>query len=425
MSFSQKRIGDYTLHEKVGKGGQASVWKATSSDGQIVAIKKMSVSSTIENKKSFDREVAIRKLVQHEYLIKCLSCFQEDNHYYLVYEYCQIDMLHLLLKQPNKRFPENAVRRWTRQLVQVMINLNNLNILHRDLKPENIMLKEESLDSDIRLTDFGLAREGLAAPSFVGTLEYASPEIKNCQLYSMNTDVWSLGVIIYASLLGKLPVLNGEILQFPVGIEISYPARDFITKCMIFDHRRRPNFSDLLDHEFIYEPKIYPQLDDYPILRHQEIPEYKSQDIEPEILHQPSKIRSPHEIEDYINKYFSLSDGLISITGNDMNMEFLKYFISKYFSDKFAKVLNDIMAGDSFSLLSPEFFERFFMQSENVCTLTAQLELKYGNCNKDDLQAYYFQTDEFIDLIRSRTYDSHLKVLVKISQKLKNDAGID
>ncbi|OMJ75850.1 hypothetical protein SteCoe_24910 [Stentor coeruleus] len=425
MSFSQKRIGEYTLQEKVGKGGQASVWRAISSDGQTVAIKKMSVSNSIENKKSFDREVAIRKLVQHEFLIKCLNCFQEGDYYYLVYEYCPIDMLRLLQKQQTKKFPENAVRRWTRQLVQVMINLNNLNIIHRDLKPENIMLKEESLDSDIRLTDFGLAREGLAAPSFVGTLEYASPEIKNCQLYSFNTDVWSLGVIVYASLFGRLPVLNGEILQFPVGIEISRSARDFIVNCMIFDHQKRPNFSELIDHEFIYEAKIYPQLDDYPIIRPVEILEHKNQDIEPEILHQPSKYKSPQEIEDYINKYFSLSDGLITITGNDVNMEFLKYFISKYFSDKFAKVLNEIIVGDSFSLLSPEFFERYFMQSENVCTLTAQLELKYGKCSKEDLQAYYFQTDEFINLIMNRIYDSHLKVLVKLRQKIKFDAGID
>ncbi|OMJ91954.1 hypothetical protein SteCoe_5388 [Stentor coeruleus] len=425
MSSSQKRIGEYTLQEKVGKGGQASVWKAISSDGQIVAIKKMSISSSIENKKSFDREVAIRKLVQHEFLIKCLTCFQEQNYYYLVYEYCPINMLNFLQKQPTKAFPENAVSRWTRQLVQVMINLNNLNIIHRDLKPENIMLKEESLDSDIRLTDFGLAREGLSAPSFVGTLEYASPEIKNCQLYSMNTDVWSLGVIVYSSLFGRLPVLNGEVLQFPIGIEISKPARDFIVKCMIFDHKKRPNFSDLIDHEFIYESKVYPQLDNYPVMQPKKILEYNDKDLEPEILHQPDKVRSPQEIEDCINKNFNLSNGLIAILGNDENMEFLKYFISKYFSDKLAMILNEIIVGDSFSLFSPEFFERYFMQSESVCKLTAQLELKYGNCSKDDLQAYYWQTDEFIDLVRGGIHNSYLKVIVKINRKLKKDAGID
>ena len=70
-----------------------------------------------------------------------------------------------------------------------MIKLNSFNIIHRDLKPDNILLTNESLDADIRLADFGLAKQGLTTLSFVGTLEYASPEIKNCQKYSFNTDV--------------------------------------------------------------------------------------------------------------------------------------------------------------------------------------------------------------------------------------------
>ena len=149
----------------------------------------MAAGSNIDNQKSYEREVAILRLVQHRYLVKNLACFKEGNFYYLVYEYCPCDLLQFLQAQPGSKFPEATVKKWIFQLTSVMIHLNNLKIIHRDLKPENILLTSKSLDADIRLADFGLAKQGLTTLSFVGTLEYASPEIKNCQAYSYNTDV--------------------------------------------------------------------------------------------------------------------------------------------------------------------------------------------------------------------------------------------
>ncbi|OMJ87862.1 hypothetical protein SteCoe_10348 [Stentor coeruleus] len=425
MSSGQKRIGDYTLISKVGKGGQASVWKALSPDGTEVAIKKMPISGGIENSKSYEREVAIRNLVQHEYLIKCLSSFQDNNHYYFVYELCPTDMLQFLESQPSKRFPESSVRRWAYQLTQVMTKLNSLNIIHRDLKPENIMLKEQSLNSDIRLTDFGLAKQGLSTLSFVGTLEYASPEIKNCQNYSWNTDVWSLGVIVFASLFGKLPILEGNRVLYPHGINVSDQAKSFIENCMILDYKVRVNFKDLLNHEFISD------------LKTQEIPFQESphqdvfsrisarldESLEPELVNRPPKVRNSQETQDYVMKLFSLSDGLISLLNQNADMEFLKYYAAKYFSEKFSNILNELMINEAFLGLQPEFFDEYFTQSESVCMICTQLELKYGNNNIDDMIAYYLQCNELINSRRDNLPEPFLKVLMKVSGRFKKSLG--
>lgn len=420
MQPGQKRIGDYTLLNKVGKGGQATVWKALSPDGTEVAIKKMPISGGIENSKSYEREVAIRNLVQHEYLIKCLSSFQDNNHYYFVYEFCPTDMLQFLESQPNKRFPEAVVKRWAYQLTEVMTKLNSLNIIHRDLKPENIMLKTQSLESDIRLTDFGLAKQGLSTLSFVGTLEYASPEIKNCQDYSWNTDVWSLGVIVFASLFGKLPILQGNHVLYPHGIEISDIAKDFIENCMVIDYRSRLNFKDLLKHEFISDlkPQESPSQEVYA-----RVSARLDDSLEPEILHHPPKIRNSQETQDYIMRLFSLSDGVISMLSKNDDMEFLKYYAAKYFSAKFSNILNELMVNEAFLGLQPEFFDEYFVQGEAVCMICTQLELKYGNNSDDEFLAYYLQCNELINSRRDNLPEPFLKVLMKVGEMFKKNLG--
>lgn len=409
MSF--KRIGEYTLITKIGKGGQATVWKALDSEQKEVAIKKMSVGGNEDNAKSYEREVAIMKLVQHKYLVKSIGSFKEDNYYYLVYEYCPCDLLSILQKQPGNRFPEPVARKWVKQLVQVMAHLNRSKIIHRDLKPENILLSEASLDADIRLADFGLAKQGLTTKSFVGTLEYASPEIKNCQDYSYNTDVWSLGVILFASLYGKLPILHGNRLIYPPNItDIPNNAKEFIEACLVFDHSARPNFENLLTHPYI----------------NTESERFKKSSEEAKIIEEPiDEIRvdlpnTKKEIEDFvIETYFNSSDVLAFAENLGNEMGFIKYLVAKHFTDKFKYILDNLLNSPHVQDFNEDFFEQFFSSSEKVINVCNQIEGLYKNWTNDDIYAFSFQIEELIASRRENTAGHILIVLQEISEKLR------
>lgn len=414
MERKERRIGDYVLIEKIGKGGQATVWKGLSPEGKEVAIKKMSIGSNIDNQKSYEREVAILKLVQHEYLVKNLACFREGDHCYLVYEYCPCDLLQFLQKQPNRQFPESSVKKWARQLCLVMISLNNLKIIHRDLKPENILLTKESLDGDVRLADFGLAKQGLTTLSFVGTLEYASPEIKNCQEYSYNTDVWSLGVIVFASIAGKLPIFRGNTLTYPDDINISATARDFLDYCLKFDYKIRPNFQQLILHEFLLEdrPEIEKRIE-----RNNEEPDPQiiiPQNFRPKI----PKLRNINYIERSLNKMTLVDDMIMFVTSLGDDIEFLVYFVSKHFTEKLQKIITSILDRDNSLDIQPEFMEYFFQQSEKICNIYSNLQNKYGGSTNDDYNAYSYQIDEVINNKRDTAQPTFLAILDKVKHRL-------
>lgn len=418
--MDNKRIGDFTLIEKIGKGGQATVWKAVDSNQNFVAIKKMSVGGNEDNTKSYEREVAIMKLVQHEYLVKNICSFKEGSYFYLVYQYCPCDLLSLLQKQPGNKFPEQVARRWIKQLAQVMDHLNNFKIIHRDLKPENILMTENNLNADIRLADFGLARQGLTTRSFVGTLEYASPEIKNCQDYSYNTDVWSLGVILFACLFGKLPIMQGRKLVYPPNSnEISALAKEFVEACLVFDYANRPNFKDLLNHPYLNTGSE----------RFRKIEEDKENELkviseaESEVNENAQKVpKTKDEIENFIfDTFFSSTDVMEFATSIEKNMPFVKYFVAKHFTDKFKYILNHLLNSPNVQDFDQSFFEEFFNKSERVCNVCNQMENNYKQLTSDDYAAYSFQIEELIASLRDSTSGHILVILQEISEKMRKN----
>lgn len=91
--------------------------------------------------------------------------------------------------------------------------IHKLNIIHRDLKPENILLESKKVDNfDIKISDFGLScffdpKKGLG--DHVGSPSYMAPEIIKGEKYNEKVDIWSIGVITYILLTGRLP-FNGK-----------------------------------------------------------------------------------------------------------------------------------------------------------------------------------------------------------------------
>lgn len=108
----------------------------------------------------------------------------------------------------NGALPELKAQELFRQIAQAMIVFNREDCVHRDLKPANILL---SKDNQIKLADFGLARtfdesqEEKLLNTEVGTPYYKAPEIFKSMPYGANVDLWSLGIILFQMVAGRLP----------------------------------------------------------------------------------------------------------------------------------------------------------------------------------------------------------------------------
>lgn len=141
--------------------------------------------------------------------------------------------------------------------------LHSNRIIHRDLKLGNLFLNDKL---EIKVGDFGLAAklsfEGEKRKTICGTPNYIAPEILEGKTgHSYEVDIWSLGVIIYAMLIGKPPFETPEVkttyrkikmnnYSFPDNVQISDAAKSLISKILVQDPLKRPNLDDILSHAF-------------------------------------------------------------------------------------------------------------------------------------------------------------------------------
>jgi len=139
------------------------------------------------------------------------------------------------------RFPEIRAKFYTAEIVLALEHVHSLDIIYRDLKPENVLV---DANGHVRLTDFGLSKEGVSdhstgATSFCGTPEYIAPEVLLREGHGRAVDWWSLGALMYEMLTGLPPfysrnrqtmfekILQAD-LQFPDFV--SPLAQDFLSK---------------------------------------------------------------------------------------------------------------------------------------------------------------------------------------------------
>jgi calcium-dependent protein kinase len=140
-------------------------------------------------------------------------------------------------------------------------------LIHRDIKPENIMFEEDLNKSAIKLIDFGLATgctpDSPPLTQLLGTPYYIAPEILQ-KSYGQKADIWSLGVVVYAMLVGRPPINGGSEAEILAKIKlnrvkyrendisnISAEALDFVQKCLTFNQHKRPPAAEMLQHPWL------------------------------------------------------------------------------------------------------------------------------------------------------------------------------
>lgn len=208
--YSGKKLdGRYEIHELIGVGGMAMVYRAYDTiDDRVVAIKilKDEFSASEEFVRRFKNESKAIAVLSHPNIVKVYDVSFGDMIQYIVMEYIDgITLKEYIDRQKDISWKE-AVH-FTVQILHALQHAHEKGIVHRDIKPQNIMLLQ---DGTIKVTDFGIARFSnmetrTMTDKAIGSVHYIAPEQARGDVTDGKADIYSVGVMLYEMLTGVLP----------------------------------------------------------------------------------------------------------------------------------------------------------------------------------------------------------------------------
>lgn len=209
-------LGPYRLDRIVGRGGMGTVYAATEmSTGEQAAIKVLSPALAADEsfRERFKAEIESLKKLQHPSIVQLFGFGEQDGHLFYVMELVDGRNLQEELRH-GRRFTWREVTTISIEICAALKHAHDHGIIHRDLKPANLLLTP---DDQIKLFDFGIARlfgvTALTTGSVMGTADYMAPEQSEGKPVDPRTDLYSLGSVIYALLVGKPPFAGKSIAE--------------------------------------------------------------------------------------------------------------------------------------------------------------------------------------------------------------------
>jgi serine/threonine-protein kinase len=229
------QIDSYRIGALVARSGMASIYRATDlRDDRVVALKiphpDLEADPLLFDR--FQREAEIGEKLSHPKIMRVLG--GERSRVYMVMEWCDGRLLRQILAEG--RIPQERAIHIAIGVLEALEYIHANGIVHRDLKPENIMV---DANDNIKLIDFGIAGDTAARrltyanfTATLGTPDYISPEQVKGKRGDGRSDLYSLGVILYEMLTGKLPfsgpsplaVMNDRLLNHPTPPRVADPS---------------------------------------------------------------------------------------------------------------------------------------------------------------------------------------------------------
>lgn len=203
------RIGPYQILDKLGSGGMGNVYLGRHEEsGREVAVKVLTASLAREAGfvERFNREIDAMRKLKNPHIVELFESGVEGENYYYVMEYVAGETLMSLMRR-ERRLPWQKAIDIACQICRALKAAHDTGIIHRDLKPSNLMVTPEGI---IKLTDFGVAQVFASGRltvtgGIIGTAEYMSPEQGEGKRAGKQSDLYSLGAVMYAMVTGRVP----------------------------------------------------------------------------------------------------------------------------------------------------------------------------------------------------------------------------
>ena len=205
--------GRYRLDAQIGAGGMSTVYRAFDTTlERTVAVKLMhrEIASDSAQLERFRREARAVAQFSHPHIVGVIDAGEDDHRPYIVFEYVEGETLKDRIRRCGRLQIDEALA-YAIEIARALHAAHSRGIVHRDIKPQNVLIDEEG---SAKVTDFGIARsldeEGLTADGRVlGTTDYVSPEQALGHAVNGQSDIYSLGVVLYEMLIGDVP-FHGE-----------------------------------------------------------------------------------------------------------------------------------------------------------------------------------------------------------------------
>ncbi|XP_031497405.1 CDPK-related kinase 3-like [Nymphaea colorata] len=273
FGYNKNFAAKYELGKEVGRGHFGHTCSARARKGEIkgqpVAVKiiskaKMTTAISIEDVR---REVKILKALSgHKHLIKFYDACEDANNVYIIMELCEGGELLDRILSRGGRYTEEDAKTIVVQILSVVAFCHLQGVVHRDLKPENFLFTTRDEDAPMKIIDFGLSdftKPDERLNDIVGSAYYVAPEVLH-RSYSMEADIWSIGVISYILLCGSRPFwartesgIFRAVLRADPNFEdapwpsVSPEAKDFVKRMLHKDHRKRMTAAQALTHPWL------------------------------------------------------------------------------------------------------------------------------------------------------------------------------
>lgn len=259
-------VKSYILKEVIESGTTSHVYEAIDTRSKkTVAIKVISRKRYvgIEKKEIREdrilREALVSYLLTHKHIVSLREFFYTDEYFYLVFDYVKGEQLLKKIVR-NRKLSESLARKYFKQILSALSYCHSHHLVHRDIKIENILIDR---NDNAVLIDFGLCnffeKDGYLG-TFCGSLYFAAPELLSGSLYEgPEVDIWSLGVVLYVMVCGKVPfddksmhLLYKKIMDGAISLDgVSNNVASLLKQMLEPDRRARITISEIYKHPWI------------------------------------------------------------------------------------------------------------------------------------------------------------------------------
>ena len=260
-------VKQYQRGALLGKGGFAKCYEVKDCDsGKVLAAKIISKTTLSKNKVKHKlmSEIKIHRAMNHSNIVHFEKYFEDTQYAFILLELCPNQTLKELVKR-RKKLHELEAQYYAYQLISGVKYIHSQKVIHRDLKLGNLFIGR---NMELKIGDFGLAAKldflGEKRRTVCGTPNYIAPEVLTSKTtgHSFEADVWSIGVILYAMLVGKPPFETKEVKTtykrirandyvIPEEANLSAEAKSLIIDILKTNPSLRPNLDEIMQHPFM------------------------------------------------------------------------------------------------------------------------------------------------------------------------------